>query len=86
VKPVNIELRVEDLALHGFDPGDRYHIGEAAQRELSRLFTEQGSPPSLARGGEVARLDGGTFEAKPGSAAEAIGSQVALAVYGALSW
>jgi hypothetical protein len=86
VKPINIELRVDELAMHGFEPSDRYRIGEAVQRELSRLFTEQGLPPSLAQGGEVARLDGGTWEAEPASAAEAIGSQVAQAVYRALSW
>src|SRR3712207_3298477 len=59
--PVNIELHIEELVLHGFAPGDRYRIGEAVQRELARLFAEQGVPPSLVGGGEVAHLDGGSF-------------------------
>jgi hypothetical protein len=86
VKPISIELHVEELALHGFEPGDRYGISEAVQRELSRLFTEQGSPSSLARGSQLARVEGPAFDAKPGSAAESIGYEVARAVYGGLSW
>ena len=83
--PQNIELHIEELVLHGFAPGDRYRIGEAMERELARLFVEQDTPPSLAREREVARVDGGAFEVKPGSGAEAIGAQVAQAVYGGLS-
>jgi hypothetical protein len=83
--PRNIELRIEELVLHDFAPGDRYRIGETVQDELVRLFAEQGAPPSLTRGSEIGRLDGGTFEMKPGSRAEVIGVQVAQAVYGGLS-
>ncbi len=84
MKP-DIELHVEELVLHGFAPGDRYRIGEAVKRELVRLFVEQGTPPSLARGREVSRLDSGAFEVKPGFRAGAIGVQVAQAVYGGFS-
>ncbi len=84
MKP-NIELHIEELMLHGFAPGDRYRIGKAVERELTRLFTEQDMPPSLPQRGEIARLDGGAFELKPGSRAEVIGVQVGQAVYGGLS-
>lgn len=85
MKPENIELQIEELVLHGFAPGDRYRIGEAVEREMTRLFAEQGTPPSLPQRGEIARLNGGAFEVKPGSGAEAIGVQVGQAVYGGLS-
>lgn len=85
MKPVNLELNVEELVLHGFTPGDRYRIGDAMERELARLFAEQGTPPSLAQEREIPRLDGGAFEVKPGSGAEAIGVQVAQVVYGGIS-
>lgn len=81
----NLELHIEQLMLHGFSPGDRYRIGAAVEAELTRLFTEQGVPPSLAQNGEVARLDGSAFEVAPGSKAEAVGAQVAEAVYGGLN-
>lgn len=82
MRPANIELHVEELVLHGFDPRDRHRIGQTAEQELGRLFAERGAP--LARSGELADLDGGSFEVRPGSGAEAIGVQVARAVYGGL--
>ena len=85
MKPVNLELHIDELVLRGFSPGDRYRIGDAMERELARLFAERGTPPSLAQGSEIEGLDGGTFEVKPGFGAEAIGVQVAQAVYGGLS-
>jgi hypothetical protein len=84
MKP-NIELHIEELILRGFEPGDRYRIGDAVERELTRLLAERGTLPSLAHGSEIQRLDGGSFEVKAGSSAEAIGVQVAQAVYGRLS-
>jgi hypothetical protein len=85
MKPKNIELHIEELTVHGFSGADQSHIGEAVKKELSRLLLERGVPPSIVRDAETARLDGGEFEVKPGSGAEAIGAQVARAVYGGLS-
>ena len=77
----NIELHIEKLMLHGFSPSVRHRIGEAVEVELTRLFTEQGISPSISKGGEFTRLDGGTFNLAQSSKAEAIGSQVAQSVY-----
>ena len=85
MKPMNLEVHIEELVLHGFAPSDRYRIGEAVERELGRMFSEQGLPPSLGKGGEVARLDGGAFEMGRDSKAEAIGIHMAQAVYRGLS-
>ena len=85
MKPGNINLHIEEQVLHGFEPGDRYRIGQAVEQELGRLLTEGGAPQLLTRSGEVPRLDGGSFEAKPVSGVEAIGAKVARAVYGGLS-
>jgi hypothetical protein len=78
---VNVELRIEELVLHGFPPGNHDRIGESVERELTRLFTERGVPPSLARDGEVGSLGTGAFEMDPGLGAEAIGAQVAHSLY-----
>ncbi len=80
--PKNIELHIEELVLHGFAPGDRYRIAEAVEAELTRLFAEQGTPQPLSNGGEIERMDGGTFEMTHSSKPEVIGAQVARAVYG----
>ena len=77
----DIELYIEKLVLHGFDVGDRYLIGDALRDELVRLFAEQGVPPALARGKEVAHLDGGAFEVALGAEPVEIGTQVAHALY-----
>jgi hypothetical protein len=82
MRPANVELHIEELVLHGFAPGDRYSIGDAVQRELQRLFAEQGASPRLAQDGEVAHLDGGAFKMAHGAGAEVIGAQIAQALYG----
>jgi hypothetical protein len=84
MKPKNIELNIEELVLHGLSPGDRHRIGEAVEQELTRLLADRGVPQSLERGGEIASVDGGAIEVATGSRAEAIGAQVARAVYGGL--
>ena len=81
MKPMNLELYIEELVLHGFAPSDRYLISATVERELGRLLAEQGVPPSLVKGGEVAYLDGRAFDVAPDSKGEAIGAQVAQAVY-----
>ncbi len=83
-KPYNIELHIEELVLHGFSPRDRDAIGEAVQRELTRLFVEQGGYASLGRGFEAERVDGGEFQVKSGAKAEGIGKQVGQSVYNSL--
>ncbi len=77
-------MNIEELVLHGFSPGDRYQIGEAVERELARMLADRGVSESLERGGEVASVDGGAIEVATGSRAEAVGAQVAKAVYGGL--
>ncbi len=83
-RPYNIDLHIEELVLHGFAPNDRRAISEAVQRELTRLFAEQGIHPSLSNGYEAERVDGGTFQVQLGAKGNAIGTQVAQAIYGGL--
>lgn len=80
----NIELQIEELILHGMGGSDRYLIGEAIQQELTRLLREKGLPPSLAQGGEIARINAGEFEMKSGAKPQAIGIQIAQKIYGGL--
>lgn len=81
---MNVELRIEELVLHGFPPGDRRRICAAVERELSRLFAERGVPPSVARGGDTPHLDAGAFEMLEGAGPAVIGTRVAQTVYGGL--
>lgn len=85
MRHAGIELHIEELVLHGFAPGDRHRIGDAVERELAQLFAERGVPPHFETGFESPRLDAGSFNYAPGSSAEAIGAEVAHALYGGLS-
>lgn len=80
MKP-NIELHIEELVLHGFEPRYRYCIGQVMDRELARLLGEDGVPASLAGGMQMARLDGGGFEVVQGAKPEVIGAQVARTIH-----
>jgi hypothetical protein len=84
MKLTNVELHIEELVLHGFAAADRYRIGEMVQRELARLFAEEGVPATLASSLEAPHLDAGTFHVAANSKAEAVGAEVARAVYGGL--
>ena len=86
VRPGRVELHIDELVLHGFDPTDHYRIGETVERELARLFSERGVPPSLAQDREILDLRGGTFEASPGAGTETVGTRVARAVYEGFAW
>ncbi len=85
-KQTNIELHIEELALYGFAPGDRYRIGEAVERELTRLLAEQGTPHLLTLNVDLAQIDAGAFDMKPSAKSEVIGAQVAQAIYEGMPW
>jgi hypothetical protein len=82
---MNIELHIEELVLHGFAPGDRHRIVEAAQFELQRLLAERGAPQLFDGSIDLARIDAGSFDLKPGANAEGVGAQVARAIYGGMN-
>jgi hypothetical protein len=85
MKRADVELHIEEMVLHGFAPGERYNISDAVERELERLFSEQGAPSQLSMSAEIVDLDGGSFEVAQGSKPEVVGSQVAQALYERLS-
>ena len=77
----SIELRIEELVLRGFAPGDRYRIGEAVERELARLLAQGEVPPLLARAGHRECLHAGPISVRSGVSAEAIGAEIARSVF-----
>jgi hypothetical protein len=79
--PGRIELHVGELALHGFDPVDPTQLGATVQQELSRLLTENGTPSALSQAGSMINLEGGTITIETGARANAIGVQIARAIF-----
>jgi hypothetical protein len=84
VRP-QVDLHIEELVLHGFPHPNRHMIAAIVEEELVRLFRDAGLPLSFTENAEVARLDGGAFEITPTMGINAIGTQVARAVYGGFS-
>ena len=82
MKPPHLELQIDELVIHGLPHLDRAQLGAIIQRELSRLFAEQGVPGSLQQPGAIAALNGGSFTVQPDAPLEAVGGQIARAMYG----
>src|SRR5262245_52463743 len=81
-QPESINLHIEQLVLHGFSPGDRYAIADALERELTRLFAEQGAlAHSFAQDVSTRRLDAGAFNVAPDSDPAVIGIQSARSLF-----
>ncbi len=80
-QPQAIELHIEELVLHGFEPHQRRAIAQAVEEALSGLLAERGLPPGWAEGAQIDRLDAGQFEVMPAAPPAAIGSEVAQALY-----
>ena len=84
LSPQSLEVHIEELVLHGFAPGDRRSIGDAVERELTRLLVEQGVPLLFAQDSEVKGLDAGRFAVAEEARGGTIGAQIAQAVYGGI--
>jgi hypothetical protein len=85
---MKIELVIDELVLHGFDPRQRHAIGDAVARELTRLARAQAREFGRHHSMDVARLDAGAFETPartPADAGAGIAKSVFTAVRGASS-
>jgi hypothetical protein len=77
----NIEIVIDELILEGFNPADRYAIGEALSAELERLA---GSPNFTTENATRESSEAGSISIKPNSRPDTIGAQVARAVFAGL--
>ena len=75
-----IDVRIDELVLHGFDPRHRHAIGDALHDALVRLINERGV--AALQSIDIVHLDGGSFELA--SNARANGENIARNVHGAL--
>ena len=77
----SVDLQIEELVLHGFAPVGRYAIGDAVERQLVRLLHEQGLPISLHSKSAVGEIKAATINVGRNAKPNAIGQQIAQAVY-----
>lgn len=80
-----IDLRIDELILHGFAARDRHRIAASLERELSRLIS-QGGPAHLPPNSiQLDRINAGSFRLDPAAGPNHIGRTVAQRVYRQLS-
>lgn len=77
-----VELRIDALVLQGVPRSHAARVGEAFERELTRLLEERGVPPAGANG----MVAGGPALVKtsPEGSPEALGAELAGAIHGRL--
>jgi hypothetical protein len=73
MNPSRVEVRIEELVLHGFPSFDRHAVGDAVERELAARIAEHASFAPLSAG----RVDAGEFAAPASLGADTLGSRVA---------
>jgi len=84
--PQTVDLHIDELVLDGLDGVDPSHVDFVVQRELVRLLRDRGVPLSWQQGDEsAARLNGGTFTVSSGLPTNALGAQIAQAIYTSFS-
>lgn len=79
MNPRQIEVHIEELVLHGFDPGTRWNVADALENELRGLLAERGIPPAWHANPE--RIDTGAVRASAQSRPAVAGTEIARAVY-----
>lgn len=76
-----IEVRIEELVLHGFAPADSHRIARAVRRELAKQLRQSGMPESTRNPSALACIDGGAFHVPAGAAPWTIGARIGASIY-----
>lgn len=79
--PAPIEVRIGELRLEGFAPGDRFRIARAVERELTRLLHARGLIGAFEEPRAVAQVSGGSFSFRPDDPPQRIGAEIARATF-----
>jgi hypothetical protein len=77
-----VELHIDALVLHGVPRSHAARVGEALERELTRLLEERGVPAAGA--GETVAGGPARVKTSPEGSPEALGAEVAGAIHGRL--
>jgi hypothetical protein len=81
--PAEVDLRIDELVLHGVAARDRHRAADAIERELAQLIAARGVPPSLAAG-SVADAPAPAVVLPRGAGPDELGREVAVAIYQAI--
>ena len=79
MKPREIEVQIEELVLHGFDPANPWRIADALQQELRELLAARGVPSLWLSSPE--RIKGRGISSASLTKPERTGAEIARAAY-----
>ena len=82
--PPRIRVHIEEIVLHGFEPGDRRGIADALQARLAELLAEAPLTAQRITNITFERADAGTIRIPEGAAAAAVGEGLAAALHGGM--
>lgn len=78
-----VHVHIEELVLHGVgDPADRHRIGEAVERELTRLLGLPSAGGWMSHGADAPVVDAGAFTVEGRATPDALGAPLARAIHG----
>lgn len=80
-RPNDNDLNIQELVIHGCQAVDAASLGAVLQRELARLTADQRRPAARTEIIGGAGLGGTASDEPSGPATEAVGIQVAQAVF-----
>jgi hypothetical protein len=85
MKPLSIDVHIQELVLHGFPPSQRHAIAEAVERGLAQMLVLHDVPRSFHHQTYHEELHGGSFHVKAGSRPQTIGTSIARSIYKGLN-
>ncbi len=75
----NVELHIDRLVLYDVDVAQRGRVATAIEQALTQLFAERGAPAGW--NAETLAIDASVIHVSADAKADAIGAQVAQAIY-----
>jgi hypothetical protein len=79
MNPREIDVHIEELVLHGFNPANRWLIADALEQELRGLLRAEGVPSQWLSSPE--RMEGGGISSANLTKPERAGIEIAGAAY-----
>lgn len=76
-----IDLHIDELILRNVPYAQRHLVAATVERELIRLLTERGLPPSLAQGGNIPHMSIDHVTLSADANIDALGEQIAQCIY-----
>jgi hypothetical protein len=80
-----VNVYIEELVLHGFEPGERHRIAASVEQELARLVRERGVGQPMWNPVSIDRVNGGVIHLHANQPPAATGAGISRAIYRSLS-